>query len=379
MKNKKIYLSPPQLSGDELKNIEKVLDSGWISPNGPEIKSFEKEFSDYLKIKSSLALSSGTAALHLALRVLNVKKNDYVFCSDLTFVASANVIKYVGATPIFIDSNNYDLNICPESLELAFKKFSPKAVIVTNIYGQSANYIPIIEICKKYETPIVEDAAESLGAKYNSRNSGTFGTISAFSFNGNKIITTSGGGMLSSNNEDYIKKAKKLSTQAKEDEIHYEHKDLGYNYRLSNVLAAIGRAQLKTLNERILIKRKIFDKYYSEFNGKFGIKFMNEPKNYVSTKWLTVIFFEKFEPLELILFLMKQSIESRPVWKPMHLQPYYRDMKIVSKSKKNIISESIYKYGLCLPSGLSMNDKEQNKVIEAVKSFFKKKTNNKNH
>ena len=162
MKNKKIYLSPPQLSGDELKNIEKVLDSGWISPNGPEIKSFEKEFSDYLKIKSSLALSSGTAALHLALRVLNVKKNDYVFCSDLTFVASANVIKYVGATPIFIDSNNYDLNICPESLELAFKKFSPKAVIVTNIYGQSANYIPIIEICKKYETPIVEDAAESL-------------------------------------------------------------------------------------------------------------------------------------------------------------------------------------------------------------------------
>ena len=184
--------------------------------------------------------------------------------------------------------------------------------------------------------------------------------------------------MLSSNNKDYIKKAKKLSTQAKEDEIHYEHKDLGYNYRLSNVLAAIGRAQLKTLNERILIKRKIFDKYYAEFNGKFGIKFMNEPKNYVSTKWLTVIFFEKFEPLELILFLMKQSIESRPVWKPMHLQPYYRDMKIVSKSKKNIISESIYKYGLCLPSGLSMNDKEQNKVIEAVKSFFKK-TNNKNH
>ena len=215
MKNKKIYLSPPQLSGDELKNIEKVLDSGWISPNGPEIKSFEKEFSDYLKIKSSLALSSGTAALHLALRVLNVKKNDYVFCSDLTFVASANVIKYVGATPIFIDSNNYDLNICPESLELAFKKFSPKAVIVTNIYGQSANYIPIIEICKKYETPIVEDAAESLGAKYNSRNSGTFGTISAFSFNGNKIITTSGGGMLSSNNKDYIKKQKNFQHKPK--------------------------------------------------------------------------------------------------------------------------------------------------------------------
>ena len=287
MRSKKIYLSPPFLNGDEIEYIKKTFKSNWIAPVGPNIDLFEKEISSYLNVNNSLALNSGTSALHLALKVLNIKKGDYVFCSDLTFVASANAIKYIGAIPVFIDSDLESWNMCHKSLELALKSIKPKAVIVTNIYGQSADFEKIMSICDQKKIPIIEDAAESLGAEYQSKKSGSFGLLSILSFNGNKIITTSGGGMLLSNNEEYIKEAKNLSTQSREDKIYYEHKKVGYNYRLSNVLASIGLSQFKNLDKRVKMKRKIFRNYYKKLNTRFGIEFMPEPDNCYSTRWLT--------------------------------------------------------------------------------------------
>ena len=241
----KIFLSPPVLCGDEIKYISKAIESNWIAPAGPHVEDFEEKMKKYLNRSYAAALSSGTAALHLALRALNVKKGDIVFCSDLTFVASPNAINYIGAQPVFIDSDLPSWNMCAKSLDKAFKTYLPKAVIVTDIYGQSANYKDLEYICGKYRVPIIEDSAESLGAEYNKKKCGSFGEISILSFNGNKIITTSGGGMILSNNEDHINKAKKLSSQARENKLHYEHIELGYNYRMSNILAAIRSSTIK--------------------------------------------------------------------------------------------------------------------------------------
>ena len=373
IKNNKIYLSPPHMSGEELRLIKDAIKSNWIAPLGPQVDKFEKEISTYLGVKDAAALSSGTAALHLSLNILGVKKNDYVFCSDLTFVASANAISYLGAIPIFIDSEEKSWNMCPDSLEEAFKKFSPKAVIVTDIYGQSADYHEILNICKRYNVPIIEDAAESLGASFGEKKCGSFGEMAIISFNGNKIITTSGGGMLLSNNEEYIKKARKLASQAKEDYLHYEHVELGYNYRMSNIIAAIGRAQLKVLDKYVQLRREIFNYYKENLIENKNIDFMPEPDGSFSTRWLTVLQINKnskFSVNSLINHLINKNIESRPVWKPMHLQPLYIKSDFI-KIKKESISKKLFNNGLCLPSGSNLTIKDQIKVIKEIKSFLK--------
>ena len=373
IKNNKIYLSPPHMSGEELRLIKDAIKSNWIAPLGPQVDKFEKEISTYLGVKDAAALSSGTAALHLSLNILGVKKNDYVFCSDLTFVASANAISYLGAIPIFIDSEEKSWNMCPDSLEEAFKKFSPKAVIVTDIYGQSADYHEILNICKKHNVPIIEDAAESLGASYGEKKCGSFGEMAILSFNGNKIITTSGGGMLLSNNQKYIKKARKLASQAKENYLHYEHVELGYNYRMSNIIAAIGRAQLKVLDKYVQLRREIFNYYKENLIENKKIDFMPEPEGSFSTRWLTVLQINKnskFSVNSLINHLINENIEARPVWKPMHLQPLYLKSDFI-KIKEKSISKKLFNNGLCLPSGSNLTTKDQIKVIKEIKSFFK--------
>ena len=373
IKNNKIYLSPPHMSGEELRLIKDAIKSNWIAPLGPHVDEFEREISAYLGVKDAAALSSGTAALHLSLNILGIKKNDFVFCSDLTFVASANAISYLGAIPIFIDSEEKSWNMCPDSLEEAFKKFSPKAVIVTDLYGQSADYHEIVEICKKYNVPIIEDAAESLGASYGKKKCGSFGEMAIISFNGNKIITTSGGGMLLSNNEEYIKKARKLASQAKEDCLHYEHIDLGYNYRMSNIIAAIGRAQLKVLDKYVHLRRGVFNFYKENLIENKNINFMPELKGSSSTRWLTVLQINKnskFSVNSLINHLISKNIEARPVWKPMHLQPLYMKSNFI-KIKEKSISKKLFNNGLCLPSGSNLTSKEQIKVIKEIKSFLK--------
>jgi pyridoxal phosphate-dependent aminotransferase EpsN len=373
IKNNKIYLSPPHMSGEELRLIKDAIKSNWIAPLGPQVDKFEKEMSTYLGVKDAAALSSGTAALHLSLNILGVKKNDYVFCSDLTFVASANAISYLGAIPIFIDSEEKSWNMCPESLEEAFKIFLPKAVIVTDLYGQSADYLEILNICKRYNVPIIEDAAESLGASYGVNKCGSFGEMAILSFNGNKIITTSGGGMLLSNNQKYIKKARKLASQAKEDYLHYEHVELGYNYRMSNIIAAIGRAQLKVLDKYVQLRRGIFNYYKENLMENKNIDFMPEPDGSFSTRWLTVLQINKnskFSVNSLINHLINENIEARPVWKPMHLQPLYKNNKFVKIQDKSI-SKKLFDNGLCLPSGSNLSSKDQIQVVEEIKSFFK--------
>jgi pyridoxal phosphate-dependent aminotransferase EpsN len=372
IKNNKIYLSPPHMSGEELKLIQDAIKSNWIAPLGPHVDEFEKEISAYIGVKDAAALSSGTAALHLSLEVLGVKKDDFVFCSDLTFVASANAIAYLGAIPIFIDSEKKSWNMCPESLEKAFKKYSPKAVIVTDIYGQSADYHEIVKICEKYSVPIIEDAAESLGASFAEKKCGSFGEMAIVSFNGNKIITTSGGGMLLSNNQEYIKKARKLASQAKENYLHYEHIELGYNYRMSNIIAAIGRAQLKVLDKYVLLRRGIFNNYKKSLITNKNINFIPELDGSYSTRWLTVIQINnnsKISVNSLINHLINKNIEARPVWKPMHLQPLYIKNDFI-KAEDNSISKKLFENSLCLPSGSNLSEKDQTKVIKEIKSFF---------
>ena len=351
------------MNGTEIKLINEAIESNWIAPSGPKIESFEKKICKYLNVKYSVALSSGTAALHLALKVLNVNPNDYVFCSDLTFIASANAIRYVNANPVFIDSDLDSWNMCSEALVQAFREFSPKAVIVTNIFGQSANYKKIAEICKNFETPIIEDSAESLGADYYGKKSGSFGDLSILSFNGNKIITTSGGGMLLSNNKAYIDKARKLSTQSREKKIYYEHKEIGYNYRMSNILASIGIGQLATLDKMVDKRRKIFKIYKEELINENDIEFMPEIENGRSSNWLSVILLKKIKfkkILNLISFLSEKNIEARPVWKPMHMQPIFKNYKFIF-SKNEPVSKYLYHHGLCLPSGSSLKVNQQKK------------------
>ena len=290
----RIYLASPHMGGEELKYVHEAFTSNWIAPLGPNVNHFEQELANYVGVNNASALSSGTAAIHLGLKALGVTEGDIVFCSTLTFSASCNPIIYLGATPVFIDSNKDTWNMCPSSLALAFEeavslKKLPKAVIVVNLYGQSADLDPIIKLCQKYDVPILEDAAESLGATYKGRYSGTIGDIGIYSFNGNKIITTSGGGMMVSNEEVYTKKATFWATQSREAERHYEHKEIGYNYRMSNVVAGIGRGQLKVLNERITKKKEIFNMYQEAFKDIQEIEMMNLCDYGKSNYWLSVI------------------------------------------------------------------------------------------
>ena len=376
----RIYLASPHMSeeGYEQTYVKEAFETNWVAPLGPNVTNFEQELATYVGVNSASALSSGTAAIHLGLKALGVEAGDVVFCSTLTFSASCNPILYLGATPVFIDSDAKTWNMCPKALKLAFEAAEknnqiPKAVVVVNLYGQSADMDPIIELCEQYQVPILEDAAESLGATYKGRMSGTIGDIGIYSFNGNKIITTSGGGMLVSNNEAYTKKATFWATQSREAERHYEHKEIGFNYRMSNVVAGIGRGQLKVLKERIAKKKEIYETYQEAFKDIADIEMMNICDFGKSNYWLSVITLKetsKVKPLDIMLALEAENIESRPVWKPMHLQPIFKQYPFFTVSENIPVSEDYFNRGVCLPSDTKMTTGQQNHIIELIKELF---------
>lgn len=376
----RIYLASPHMSeqGYEEQYVKEAFETNWVAPLGPNVTYFEKELAQYVGVKSASALSSGTAAIHLGLKALGVTTGDVVFCSTLTFSASCNPILYLGAMPVFIDSDAKTWNMCPKALKLAFEDAEknnqlPKAVVVVNLYGQSADMDPILELCEQYNVPILEDAAESLGATYKGRMSGTIGDIGIYSFNGNKIITTSGGGMMVSNNEEYTKKATFWATQSREAERHYEHKEIGYNYRMSNVVAGIGRGQLKVLNDRISKKKEIYETYKEAFKDIEDIEMMNICDFGESNYWLSVMTLKensKVKPLDIMLALEKENIESRPVWKPMHLQPIFTQYPFFTANEEISVSEDYFNRGVCLPSDTKMTKNQQLKVVKLIKESF---------
>ncbi|MEO1927638.1 MAG: DegT/DnrJ/EryC1/StrS family aminotransferase [Nautiliaceae bacterium] len=356
-----IYLSPPHMSGREIEYVKKAFESNYIAPVGEFIDRFEEMVKSYVKSKSALALCNATSSLHLALRVLGVKGSKVVV-PTFTFIGSVNPILYEGNEPIFVDSDEFwhmDLNLLEETL----KKERPKAIIAVHIYGQVADIENIKFLANKYGAILIEDAAEALGARYKDKFAGTFGEIGVYSFNGNKLLTTSSGGMMVSDNEDFIKKARHLSTQAKEDGfIEYVHKEVGFNYRMSNVLAAIGVGQMEVIDERIKRKREIFEIYKSELSNIAN--FMPELSNTFGTRWLTTLTFKELNPFEVIKKLKDNNIESRPLWKPMHTQPLFKN----SKAYLNDKSEELFKKGICLPSGTSMSDEDVRRVCDVIKS-----------
>jgi pyridoxal phosphate-dependent aminotransferase EpsN len=367
------------LGGEERRFIEEAFDSNWIAPLGPHVDAFEKEVAEFVGTKAACAVSSGTAAIHIALRLLDVQKGDIVFCSSLTFVASASPILYMGAEPVFIDSDSKTWNMSPIALKHAFEDFKkkgklPKVVIVVNLYGQSADYDEIKAICTKYDVPIIEDAAESLGAIYKGKASGTFGDFGIFSFNGNKIITTSGGGMLVSDNLEAINRARFLATQARDQARHYQHSELGYNYRLSNILAALGRGQLRMLENHIENKRKVYNRYYEKLSEINGIQFMPEAQIGKATRWLTALTLDantiNVSVDKIITALEKENIEARPVWKPLHLQPLFKNNAYYPHSKDKSVSENLFNEGICLPSGSDLTEKDQDRVIKCFKNVI---------
>ena len=372
---KKIFLASPHMSdeGYEREFVKDAFDKNWIAPLGENVDNFEKEISEYVNVKSAAALSAGTAAIHMALKALEIKENDIIFCQDLTFSATVNPVLYEKATPVFIDSDYQTWNMDPVALRKAFEKYpNVKAVIVVHLYGNSANMDEIIKICNEYNVPLVEDAAESLGTTYKGKHTGTFGKYGIYSFNGNKIITTSGGGMLVSNDEEKIKKVRFWSTQARDKARYYQHSEIGYNYRMSNIVAGIGRGQLKVLNDRILKKQKIYDNYKEAFKDITDIEIIPEQENVRSNHWLSVITLNpnsKVKPIDIIETLEKENIESRHVWKPMHMQPIFEKYDFI-KVKDNAVSEDLFERGVCLPSDTKMTKEEQERVIKIIKNLF---------
>ena len=357
------------MNGEEKQLLNNAFDSNWIAPLGFNVDAFENEMASYLDSTSACALASGSAALHLALRILGVKKGDKVVCPSLTFAASANAILYQNATPIFVDVNPNTWVIDVELLENSFKKHRPKAFITVDLYGQSCDYEPIIELCKKYNVALIEDAAEALGSTYQGKKLGNFGEMGILSFNGNKIITTSGGGMLVSDIEDYVKKARFLATQARESDLHYEHKELGYNFRLSNLLAAIGRGQLKQIEFFVNKRRQIFSNYFNALSTIDGFNFMDEAEYCRSNRWLTTLTINsnklEISRDDIINTLASENIESRPVWKPMHLQPLYKGCGYVRSNDRDVSAE-LFEKGLCLPSGSSLSEEDQSRIIDII-------------
>jgi pyridoxal phosphate-dependent aminotransferase EpsN len=379
--NNRIYLSSPHvISSNERQYLLDAFDSNWIAPLGLHVDAFENEIAQKVGAKYAVALSSGTAAIHLGLKLLGVSHGDKVIVSTLTFSASVNPIVYLGAIPIFIDSDRKTWNMNPNLLEeeLNFRAKNddlPKAVMVVDLYGQCVDYESITEICTKYNIPIIEDAAEALGAKYNSikfhnKNAGTFGTIGIFSFNGNKIITTSGGGMFVTDNKNYADKIRFWATQSRDPAPHYQHSEIGFNYRLSNLCAAVGRGQLETLDERIKKRRENFEYYQAKLGDLSGIDFMPEPEGYFSNRWLTccTINPKQFGTTreEIRLTLEKENIESRPVWKPMHLQPIFEKYPI----RGGQIAESLFENGLCLPSGSNLTQNDLDRVVGIIQNIY---------
>ncbi len=379
---KRIFLSAPHMSGNEMNYINDAFETNWIAPLGPNVDAFEKEIANYVGVSEAVAVSSGTAAIHLALSLLDVKKGDKVFCSTLTFVASANPILYQGAEPVFIDSEPETWNMSPQALEEALKDASmdgklPKAVIVVNLYGQSAKMDEIVSLCNQYNVPLIEDAAESLGSTYKGKASGSFGKFGVYSFNGNKIITASSGGMLVSNDVEALKKARFLATQAKDSALHYQHSKMGFNYRMSNILAGIGRAQLEVLEHRVQARRQLFKRYSQELCTIPGIHFMPELKHTKSNRWLTALTINEevtgISVRTILNTLAEENIEARPVWKPLHMQPLFEGVNFYSHSENMSVSESLFKSGLCLPSGSNMAKDDQMRVINCIKELLKLK------
>jgi len=360
---------------EEKKLLLEALDSNWIAPLGPHVDAFEDEIANYLKINHAAALSSGTAALHLALKLVDVKECDLILCPSLTFSASANIILYEKAIPAFVDVDCESWTIDIPSLEKAIRDHKPKALISVDIYGQSIDYDAITDLCDKYNVALIEDAAEAMGSEYKNQKCGSFGQMGILSFNGNKIITTSGGGMLVCNDKNVIDKARFLATQAREPAIHYEHKELGYNYRMSNLLAAVGRGQLQVLDNRVKTRRKIFQHYFDALSHIEGLDFMPEAPKRKSNRWLTTLTVDPqktgINRTQIIEALEKENIESRPVWKPMHLQPLYKDCDYISVNNEDV-SRKLFENGLCLPSGSNLYMNDQKRIIDIILETLKK-------
>lgn len=367
----RISLATPQMLGNERKYVEEAFDSNWVAPLGPFVNRFEDEMKEYLETdKYATALASGSAALHLAFKIAKIGKGDIVFCQSLTFAASCNPVTYEGGTLVFIDSEKETLNMDPKALEKAFEKYDAKVVIAVDLYGTMAKYDEIQAICDKYNAILISDAAEALGSELNGVKAGNFGEFAALSFNGNKIITTSGGGMLLTKTEEEKKKALYYATQAKEPVRHYEHKEIGYNYRLSNISAAIGAGQLEIIDKKLEKKRRIHKRYVEELKDVDGINVFVAPDNQNPNYWLSVVFFDdKEDALKLLEHLDTENIEGRPIWKPMHLQPVYKDCDYITVADEDVAKE-IYESGICLPSDTNMTDEQQTRVIEAIKKYF---------
>ncbi len=372
----RIFLSPPHMGGTELKRIREAFDCGYIAPLGPQLAEFERRFSEFTGLPHCLGLSSGTAAMHLALRLSGIGPGDLVLASSLTFIGSVSPVAFLGAEPVFIDSDqatwNMDPDILAQALEVLDKENKrPKAVIPTDLYGQCADYDRILEICDPYGIPVIFDAAESVGATYKNRPAGSMGRASIYSFNGNKIITTSGGGMLASDDKKLMDEARRLSQQARDDAPHYQHSTIGYNYRMSNICAAIGLGQMDVLEQRIAKRRSIFNKYNELLGGVPGVSFMPEAEHGRSNRWLTVLQLDpkafRASPLEVLQALEAENIESRPVWKPMHMQPVFRDCRMFGGR----VCEELFDRGLCLPSGTQLEDRDMERVAAIVGSCAK--------
>ena len=371
--NKRIWLSPPHMSGDEQSYINEAFNSNWIAPLGPNVTSFEKSLANYIGSDKEVGVfSSGTASIHLSLLLLGVSSGDEVLCQSFSFCASSNPITYLGATPVFVDSEKDTWNISPVLLEEAIKDRitkgkKPKAIIAVNLYGMPYKIDEVTVISKRYSIPVIEDSAEALGSLYKGGKCGSFGDLGVLSFNGNKIITCSMGGALIFKDAKLKEKAIYYATQAREDTPHYQHSEIGYNYRMSNVLAGIGRAQMNVLEDRIQAKRRVYDFYKKELNGFESIKFLDEPKGFFSNRWLTCIYTDSFDTRENIrLALEEGDIESRPLWKPLHKQPVYANCP----SYENGTAEDLFSKGLCLPSGSNLTKEDQLRVIKIIKSVL---------
>lgn len=374
MSTKRIYLSSPTMHGEEQKFINEAFETNWVAPLGPNVNAFEKETAEYAGISHASALSSGTAAIHLALRILGIQEGDVVFCPSLTFSATCNPIVYEKAVPVFIDSEEETWNMDPEALKRAFEKYpNPKAVIVVHLYGTPAKLDELIEICNTHHVPVVEDAAESLSSTYKGKHTGTFGKIGIYSFNGNKIITTSGGGMLVSQEEAVTQRATFLATQARDPARHYQHSQIGYNYRMSNITAGIGRGQLLHLEEHKALKKAIYNKYKEAFSDipEICMNPMNPDGD--ANNWLSCITIAPHcdvTPDMIMDAFEKENIESRPIWKPMHLQPVFSEYDFIQADDGKCVSEEIFNRGLCLPSDIKNTDEDMELIIGIVRKLF---------